>query len=59
MCAESIAGLPGSNAMVRVGPALSVSGPILGSTLFKLLRGMKTPLGSELRLCSPSMMSPK
>ena len=54
-----MAGLPGSNAMVSVGPPLSASGPIFGSVLFMLPMLVKLPLPSELRLWPPSVTDPE
>ena len=47
---ESIAGLPGSRAMVCVGPPLLCKGPRSGSVLFRSPVPLKLQLSSLLRL---------
>src|ERR1035437_7809403 len=54
-----MAGLPGSNAMVSVGPPLFASGPSFGSILFRLPRAVNWQLPSELRLCPASVTQPE
>src|ERR1017187_6862414 len=54
-----MAGLPGSRAIVKVGPPLSASEPSFGSTLFMLPAPVKVQLPSELRLWPASVMTPE
>src|SRR6266511_2762905 len=55
----SIAGLPGSKPMVRVGPPLSARGPSFGSVLFRLPGAEKAALASEQMLCPASLITPR
>src|SRR5208283_2754642 len=57
--AASIAGLPGSRAMVRVGPPLSASGPSFGSMRLRLVEEVKVGVESELRLWPASVIVPE
>src|ERR1039458_159380 len=54
----SIAGLPGSNVIVSVGPPLLASGPSMGFMFVRLPVPVKTQLASELRLCPASVIVP-
>src|ERR1039458_6010454 len=54
-----MAGLPGSKAIVSVGPPLFASGPSIGLMLVRLPVPVKATLASELKLQMPPTTAPK